>query len=252
MVKQLSGGIANSGLYRHYIVIGNTLSSYDYDCICDGSATFQSPQYSYEEITVPGRNGKLYYDNGRYENVTIKYTMFFTDMTEYRDFVNKLLSLRGYQRLDDSHHPNEYRLALLVSSLEPEVSGYDNEYCSLELEFTAKPERYLYSGEQEQILTNNGTIYNATYNSAKPLLMVKCSSSTTSFKLNGYQVTIYNGNAYDYVYIDCETEDAYHGDTNLNGRLVCENFPKLSPGTNILTNASGLTHIKMIPRWWEL
>ena len=248
----VSGGIAKSGLIRHYFVFGGTLSTYNYDCTCDGHETFGTPQYVYEEITVPGRHGKLYYDTGRFENTEIKYSMFFTDMREFRDFVNKLLSFRGYQRLEDSHHPGEYRLALLTSQVELEVSGYDNEYCSLELTFTVKPQRFLLSGENELNLTTLQQVYNPTLYPAKPLLKVYCSSSSSSFNLNGYQVQIASGNTYSYICLDCESEDAYSGTNNCNGMIACEEFPILDPGDNQLIRSSGISKIILIPRWWRV
>lgn len=252
MVKILSGGIANSGLYRHYFTFGG-VSTYNYDCICDGHETFSPPRHVYEEITVPGRNGKLYYDSGYFENVDIKFTMFFTDVKEYMDFINKLLSFQGYQRLEDSHHPGEYRLAMLVSDISPEVSGYDNEYCSLELTFTAKPQRFLLNGEYEKTLSSSGAIlYNPTLYSAKPLIKVYCSSSVTNFTLNGYPVRVNNGNPYNYICMDCETMDSYNGTTNLNNRIVCNNYPILKPGDNVLTATSGLNKLVITPRWWKV
>ena len=181
----VSGGIAHRGLPRHYFVFGGTLKTYNYDCVCDGSATFGMPQRRYEEVTVPGRDGKLYYSGEQFDNTEIKFKMFFLKMHEFEDFKNLLLSFRGYQRLEDSHHPGEYRLAMLNSIPEPEVSGYDNEYCSVEITFVVKPQRFLLSGENELNLTTLQQVYNPTLYPAKPLLKVYCSSSSSSFNLNG-------------------------------------------------------------------
>ena len=50
--------------------------------------------------------------------------------------------------------------------------------------------------------------------------------------------------------IDCESMDATGPDgTNLNAKITAELFPVLAPGGNQITCTSGVTEIRITPRW---
>ena len=96
---------------QNYIVFnGKNLT--DFDVYVSGEGTFLSPEREFESVTVPGKNGDLLYDSGRYKNVTVTYPAFILEnlknnMIGLREW---LLSSPGYSKLEDTYHPEEYRL----------------------------------------------------------------------------------------------------------------------------------------------
>ena len=109
----------------------NGINSGDYGVFIGGDAVYNAPARVVEMIAVPGRNGALAMDEGRYENIEVTYPAFLADTTQ-ADFAsrvselrNALCSVTGYQRLVDDYNPNEYRLAVYKSGLEVTPTQYN-------------------------------------------------------------------------------------------------------------------------------
>ena len=90
------------------------VSTKDFGVYINGNQTYDAPARNRNIVNVPGRNGALIIDNGRYDNIDVKYHAFI-----YRDFQmnveglrNLLLSRTGYKRLEDTYHPAEYRMGI--------------------------------------------------------------------------------------------------------------------------------------------
>lgn len=147
----------------------NGQSSLDFGVTISGGGTFDSPARSMEAVSVPGRNGDLMVDNGRYDNVEITYQAFIAkDFRKNFDaFRAWMLSNPGYHRLEDTYHPTEFREAAFISSLNPEMVGT---YCragEFEITFNCKPQRFLKTGEEQITFYpcqyQGGTIESGTY-----------------------------------------------------------------------------------------
>ena len=70
----------------------------------------------------------------------------------------------------------------------------------------------------------------------------------------GSAVEVLSQPAAGYIDIDCEQEDACAGSVNCNSRISLPSthlFPELGPGENLVTY-SGLTSVKIAPRWWTV
>ena len=132
----------------HYFVIGGRPSS-DFGIVCSSDNGFDAPARDVETISVQGRNGDLHIDKGRWENVSVTYTCtierdFVRKFGEFRKFIS---SLRGYQRLEDTFHPGEYRMASLNGGIEVDKLGTRYNSGTFDLTFNCKPQRFLKSGE---------------------------------------------------------------------------------------------------------
>ena len=132
----------------HYFVIGGRPSS-DFGIVCSSDNGFDAPARDVETISVQGRNGDLHIDKGRWENVSVTYTCtierdFVRKFGEFRKFIS---SLRGYQRLEDTFHPGEYRMASLNGGIEVDQLGTRYNSGKFDLTFNCKPQRFLKSGE---------------------------------------------------------------------------------------------------------
>ena len=215
-----------------------------------GGASHGAPERDYEKVSVPGRNGDLIFDNGAYKNIEITYHAGVRKPVapHIRDLRNFLLSLRGYQRLEDSFHPETYRMAVFKGSIDPKLA-VQGRIGELDLKFDCKPQRFLVEGEKEIVLTSGTPIYNPTDMTALPLVRVY---GTGTLAIG--EETIVITQADGYTDIDCDIMDAYKGTTNCNGniQLSSGNFFHLEPGNNGVSITGSITGVTLIPRWWIL
>ena len=58
-------------------------SSMDFGLYVGLNQNDNAPQRSTEDIVVPGRNGTLTIDNGRYENIDVSYICFIPQILHY-------------------------------------------------------------------------------------------------------------------------------------------------------------------------
>lgn len=133
---------------KHKFIFGG-LDSSDYSIWLTGEETFQAPERDVEYIQVPGRNGDLIIDNGRWENMSVTYPAnipnnFEQNMAMFRAAICRK---RGYQRLEDTYHPDEFRLASFTDAIEPEMIPL-NRGGEFDITFNCKPQRFLKSGEE--------------------------------------------------------------------------------------------------------
>lgn len=227
-------------------------NSLDYGIYITGEGVYDAPRRAVEMVTIPGRNGTLAIDQGRFENIDVKYAAgaFGSTQAEYagrmRAFRNMLASRHNYVRLEDDYHPDEFRLGLYKSGLEvkPVSMSRAGEF---DIIFDCKPQRFLKSGETVITLTGTDTITNPTLFDSKPLLVVTGRGNIT---INGVQIAI----SATPTTIDCELMEAYNGTTSRNSDIVLtpNEFPTLAPGENTITLGSGITKLEITPRWWRI
>ena len=159
------------------ITFGN-VNSADYGIYISGEGVFDAPKRVVETVEVPGRNGKVVIDQGRWDNIDITYPAFNfepdleTFRTNLANFRNALLSQLGYQRLSDTFHPDEYREAAYIDALEIEPIKY-NTASKFNLKFNCKPQRYLLSGEDPVSVSSGDTLTNPTQYESGPLFAIE-------------------------------------------------------------------------------
>lgn len=121
--------------------------SADHGLFISGDAVYNAPAYDYEVIQIPGRNGDLVMDNGRFNNITVTYPAFVTDVANLQDIRQWLLKNRGYQRIEDEYNPTEFRMGYFSGDFD--VNVFANRAGSFDLTFNCKPQRFLTQGERE-------------------------------------------------------------------------------------------------------
>lgn len=182
----VTGAIFNS------LIFGG-VNSADYGIYITGEAVYNAPKRAVELIGVPGRNGDVALDLGHFENIEVTYPAgcYGDDKTDFRerisDFRNAVISQKGYQRLTDTYHPEEYRLGLYSEGLE--VKPTMSKAGEFELVFNCKPQRYLVSGESAVTVANGDDMNNPTQFDAHPLLAVTGSGRVM---FGDYTVAIYD------------------------------------------------------------
>lgn len=222
----------------------------DFNIWISGSGTFSAPKRDIETVSVPGRSGDLTMDNGRYGNITIDYPCFISSnfAKNFDDFRAFFMSNVGYKRLEDTYHPEEYRLAYIASDLEPKP-GTLNRCGEFTLKFACMPQRFLKSGEVIHTLEANAVFVNPTLYDAKPLLRVY---GNGMLGIGSNTITI--SDVPEYIDIDCDIQDAYCGNLNYNDKITLNSgsFPVFGPGENGVSLGQGITKVEIKPRWWQL
>ena len=128
------------------------VNSLDYGIYITGEAVYNAPERDVEMVTIPGKNGALALDQGRFENIEVTYHAgcFADNQADFAEkvmkFRNALASRYTYKRLTDEYHTDEYRLGLYKSGLEVDVVHYSTAG-EFDITFDCKPQRFLTSGE---------------------------------------------------------------------------------------------------------
>lgn len=233
----------------HYLTFAGK-SSRDFGVFISGAKTFGSGERDITQVSVPGRNGDLVFDNGRWKNVKVIYEAYIVrDFREnYNAFNAWLMSQKGYARLEDTYQPGIYRTAFFSAGLnaEPVIRLGVGAFT---VEFNAKPQKFLRVGEAPMTFTAAGVIYNPTLFDAQPL--IRCNGQSGTVTVNGKKVTITG--CTNHVMLDCDMMEAYEGTANRNGTTTLNNgvFPTLAPGNNAVS-FTGFTSVVITPRFFTI
>lgn len=239
---------------KNFVVFdGQNLS--DFGLHVSGAGTYGSPERDVDEEEIPGRNGSLIFDNGRYKNADITYKVSMLCKTE-DEYTRKMQELRsflssriGYKRLEDTYRDGEYRLATFIDGLDPddEVMLRGSEF---DLKFNCKPQRFLKAGEYNTVFFGSGSVYNPTYFNSSPLIRVY---GYGKLEVMSHEITV-KEHSLSYIDIDSDLMDCFNGTTNCNELVTLSNndFPVLTPGNNNISLDSGITKIELTPRWYVL
>lgn len=230
----------------------NGRCSADYGVMVSGQGTFNAPERDVDIEEVPGRNGAVTFDNGRYKNIEVEYQASITRAFRRNAEAVRawLLAPIGYCRLEDSYHPELFRLARYTGGIEFEMQAC-NHAGEMKLLFDCKPQRFLKTGEQAIVLTEGRTICNPTAFPALPLIRVYGSGAGT-LNVGGTVVKLYDLDPAGYLDLDSEIMDAYEGTINRNGQISAPEFPRLTAGDNAVSWSGGIAKIQITPRWWTI
>ena len=203
-----------------------------------------------DAITVPGRNGTLTPLNSRsFENKSITYQCYLKRemKSKLAELIGYLNSFQGYQRLEDTHHPEYFRLARYNGPFE--VSAKDKVSAVFNVIFDCMPQKFLKSGEMMTSLSTSGTITNPTNYEAKPIIKIY---GVGTIKVGQSVIKILKaGNKY--IEVDCDLLNAYEGADNRNSFVEIIGEPVLtSNSVNSIIFGAGITKVEIIPRWYTI
>lgn len=261
------------------------INSLDYGIYITGEAVYNAPERDVEMVTVPGKNGALAIDQGRFENIEVTFPAGCFANNSY-DFAQKIAAFRNalasrfsYKRLEDEYNPDEYRLALYRSGLEVKADGH-HQAGEFKITFDCKPQRFLIDGDQPynfvsnyqelldensvQLANENGVdieggitlsdnIENPTLFPSKPLIKA---TGSGNIGIGDQLISIMDIDNSTMIYIDCESMEIY---TSAGGIITGasshvsfngNDFPELPVGITGLTYTTET--IKIIPRWWRI
>ena len=196
---------------------------------------------------IAGRNGYLIQDNGMFQNMELWVALYIESdpVPNLQAMRNYLASISGqYCRLEMTDTPQEYRTALFTG-FAPKQIGHD--IATVILTFTAKPQRFLKSGERWVSFAADGTIHNPTLQEAKPIIRIY---GTGSVMIGSKTITV-NSAGTNYIDFDCELQDAYEGSNNRNSNISVD-FTEIGLAAgNTGIDLTGVT-VDIMPRWFEI
>ncbi len=233
---------------RHYLTF-NGRSTHEFGIFISGESTYSAPERNVTSQEVPGRNGSLLFDRGNFKNISVKYPSYIVEdlPSRIRDFLNYAGSLIGYQRLEDTYHPYEFRMARFKTNPSINTAGYMNRSGKFTLDFDCKPQRFLKSGEEAVEFSADGIILNRTNFPSKPFIKVY-GTGAGSVEIGSETISITDLDTY--MDIDCEIMDAYKGAVNCNNYVSFTDDIVLNPGENNISFDGGITSIEITPRWY--
>lgn len=175
------------------LIFGDVDSS-DFGIYITGEAVYNAPQRAVEFVDVPGRNGAIALDQGRFNNITVTYPAgtFGSTQEDFREavsnFRNALMSFKGYQKLEDTYHPDEYRMGVYAAGLEvtPVHYGTAGEF---EITFECKPQRWLKCGDYPAPVESGQVLTNPSFFESKPVLL---SQGYGQISFNGFSIGLEN------------------------------------------------------------
>lgn len=224
----------------------NGENSAKYGLLVSGRGTFNAPERDIESVVIPGRNGELTLDNGRFKNITVTYPAFVIPSLTYNSkrIRSWLCSVVGYATLVDDYDPSHFRKARFVSGLEFEPKAM-NKAGECYIQFDCMPQRWL--SDDMTRYTEPGTVTNPTLFTAQPKIVTEGAGDGT-ITINGNTLTFED--VPDGLVVDSEIQRSYKGTSAYDGS-VSGTYPTLVPGTNTIS-FTGFTMIELYPRWWEV
>ena len=252
-------GVIKDVLSEKYFVF-NGKASTDFRLICSGGGTYGAPKRVYDTVHIPGRNGSLLIDKGYYEDIEVSYkdVGFIPEEWYPFDMDQRLAAVRewlfgsiGYKRLEDTWHPDEYRMGYISQSFSPSMLD-SLEAGKVDIKFNCKPQRYLKYGEIPVVIKQGFTLFNPTSFIALPIIMIEGSGTVTIQNEDGtFSITVESDAT-----VDCDMMNVYHGTENLNSKSTFSlpsGLDKMYLGKkNVISYSDSITKLSIIPRWWRL
>ena len=121
------------------LIFGNVNIS-DYGAFAFYCNIFDRPQRDVDTISVPGRNGDIVFDNGRYTNVDRVYILQVIGVAEAHRLISDLVSTVGYQKLIDEYDPDYYFVARLKEA--PQITRFVGEAVEVSVTFDRQPQKW--------------------------------------------------------------------------------------------------------------
>ncbi len=231
-----------------YFVYGDRCSR-DYGLYISGGEAYNAPERDVEVVEVPGKNGNLVLDNGRFKNITVTYPAFIRHKFKSLSQAARewLLCAYGYVRLEDSYNPEYYRMARFGGPLDFDTRVL-NRSGECNLSFDCKPQRFLIEGDFAVDVAGSVKLFNPTLFSALPLIRVY----GTDGRLMVGDIIVQLSGIQEYIDIDCEIMNAYKGTVNCNSKIIAPAFPTLPAGETGIAFEGNISHVQIRPRWWTI
>lgn len=230
---------------------------------------YDAPAYDLTSVDVPGKSGNVLIPQNRFKNKIISYrgylvTAGFAGDTDWEKMSSAAVELKGkllagsgeYQRLSDSYDLSYVRQAYVESI---KITPVQDQPFGAEVEVTFNAKPFMWDAFSGSTTITNGstTLTNPYYFESLPKIEITPGTGLMNFTVNGETWTI-NG-TYIGVVGDAEEMEWYSVDQYGEPVALINNkvsgptpFPVLTSGANTVGITSGITSLKISPRWRTL
>ncbi len=227
----------------------NGFYSYEMGLIVEEKSIYNGPQPDFELISVPGRDGDVILDHGRYKNVEVSYTVSFIGTKEKAAALRQWLCARAvYGYLSDSYQPEYFRYAVFVSQLNIEEVMHN--VGRAVLTFSCKPYLYRKDGAMAEKYTQSGFVLTnpERYKSVPDITIY--GSGTISLNINYRSYTVKD--VASSVTLDGELMNAYSGSYLMNDKIQFTEWPALGTGSSTIEWVGTVRSVYIAPNWRTL
>lgn len=208
----------------------NNVKSDSLDIIVKNMPLIGAAQRNIESIAVDGRNGNLHIDNGNYLSKSYTITCIAKSKNKIDDIVKTFV---GKSKLTLSKYTDRFFYATVKNQIP--FSKYLNYLQEFPIQFEVDPIAYS-NEETTETLSASGTINVGGNADVSPILVVSGAGQLT---VNGYPLNVTETG----VTIDCELMNCIKNNLSANDKVLLDEFPKLTPGTNEITLGTGITNV---------
>lgn len=227
-------------------------SSIEFGLLVTEKGSYKGASRDITYTSIPGRNGDLITDNGRYKNVTIPYKLALLNNTERRfeELTHQikawLSSESGYFRLWDTYDEKYYRLASYSDEVDIEQELRD--LGVLSITFNCKPYKYSLEGQHAVIFTEAGSLYNAESFPSSPYIKVT-GNGTITLTINDSSFMLKEVD--EFIELDFDMPNAYKGLEPKNNKVSGADMStfRLRPGYNYISWIGNIEKLEIVPRW---
>lgn len=266
-----------SNQYHEYFTFDG-VKSCDYGVWISGEATFNVPERDVEVVEIPGRNGTLTLDNGRWKNVKVTYPCYMSGdfLSGFDAFKNAIMPKYGYLKLSDTYHPTGYRKARIYGGMQPEPGPY-NKSAKFDITFDCWPQFYLdqFGDLWPPVVVISSSPYTISdipaVSKSDPLVSVFISQAMGSSGYKSGTVTVgdqtitftniwYNSSTWDNTYFSIDSEkktimasiSGVKTDISQYCTLTTGKWFTIEPPSTTVSYTGNVTRLQIAPRWWRL
>lgn len=232
-------------------IIYDGYSFEDYGVVVSGTGTWNMPERRTQKDNIPGKHGALITDAGEFDNVTIPYPAWIAhEFAEQYEAFERMTALHTdkYYKLEDSYHPDYYRMAKVVPGIVPEP-GTLNRSGRFTIEFDCQPQKWLRSGEIPIDIDERLELFNFTRYEAKPTIVIPAGASVTITNEDGSTGSLQTANFGLETTYYADIEESIVGRSYVNEYVTQTGTISLKPGRNIITASAP---IKLTPRFFVI
>ena len=228
----------------------NGVDSRDYNIKIHKDVFFVSPERDISFVQVPGRDGDLAIDNGRYNayDYSIPITLNLKDsdnVDRQTKRITEWLKTNEWGTLELSWSPDYQYKAICFQTFD--MARTLETFGRTVINFRLQPIKYQ---SKEVILTDGYTLVNRENRASKPLIHIEGTGDITINK-NGVEWLVLTS-VDNYITIDSELMSVYKDNLPQYEKMnssIRPLFPVIDPGENTFTITGNATSITMDCRW---
>lgn len=218
--------------------IFNEIDSREMGVLVNKVPRLSRPDERVNKITIPGRDGSVFFQTGKYEDYETTAEITVRD-PDRRNSVLRWLS--GPGKLITSFYPDHYVNARITNRIDPE--RIFPKVDQMIITFTIQP--FLYQRyERPEVFTLPGTIFNPGSWESLPIITVKGNGGIYL----GNQIFSILPHPYPEITINSVIQEAYY-QNNLANNYMGGYFPAIQPGLNSVSWYGSITEVKIQGNW---